>query len=111
VLAVFSHGDAIRLLLSVGVIVLWGFGIWLLVAAVRNRSVQLWVKVLLVLLIIIFPPLGFFGCLAFWLDSRRSRYQTVWESALGQSVVIGPAEVHRLDGTVVIVEAGQRWEP
>ena len=111
-LAVYSSGDAIRtFLLSLVLIALWGFGIWLLVAACRNRSVQLWVKGLLVLLVIILPPLGFFGCLAFWLDSRRSRYQTVWESALRQRVVVGPAELHRLDGSVVIVEAGQRWEP
>jgi hypothetical protein len=112
VLAVYSNGDVIRsILLAVGVIVLWGLGIWLLVAACRNRSVQLWVKVLLVLLVIILPLLGFAGCLAFWLDSRRSRYQTVWESGLGPRVVIGPAELHRLDGSIVNVEAGQRWEP
>jgi len=111
VLTVYSTGEAIgAFLLALGLLVLWGLGIWLLVAACRNRSVQLWVKVLLVLLVIILPVLGFFGCLAFWLDSRRSRYQTVWESALRQRVVVGPAEVHRLDGSVVIVEAGQRWE-
>jgi hypothetical protein len=36
----------------------------------------------------------------------------VWEDgAVPLGVVIGPAEVHRLDGSVVIVEAGERYEP
>ena len=110
-LAVYSLGDAIRTLL---VFLAWiffvGFGIWLLIAAVRNRNVRWWIKVLLVLLIIIFPPAGFVGCLAFWLDTRRSHYPKVWESTIRQRVVTGPAELHRLDGSVVIVEPGQRYE-
>jgi hypothetical protein len=36
----------------------------------------------------------------------------VWEGPTAPlGVVVGPAEVHRLDGSVVIVEAGQRYEP
>jgi hypothetical protein len=110
--AAYSLGDAIRtLLVFLAWIAFLGFGFWLLVAAVRNRAVSLWIKVLLVLLIIVLPPVGFLGCLAFWLDTRKNRYPTVWESALRQGVVTGPAEVHRLDGSVVIVEPGQRFEP
>jgi hypothetical protein len=111
VLAAYSLGDAIRtLLIFFAWIVFVGFGLWLLIAALRNRAVGVGIKILLVLLILIFPPVGFLGCLAFWLDTRRIRYPTVWESALRHGVVTGPAEVHRLDGSVVIVEPGQRLE-
>jgi len=112
VLAAYSLGDVIwTLLIFLAWIAFLGFGFWLLIAIVRNRAVEVWVKILLVLLIIVLPPVGFLGCLAFWLDTRKNRYPRVWESALRQSAVTGAAEVHRLDGSVVIVEPGQRFEP
>jgi len=112
VLGAYSLGDAIwTLLIFFAWIAFLGFGFWLLVAVVRNRAVGVGIKVLLVLLIIVLPPVGFLGCLAFWLDTRKNRYPTVWESALRQGSVAGPAELHRLDGSVVIVEPGQRFEP
>jgi hypothetical protein len=59
------------------------------------------------------PPLALIGGFAFWLDrrSRSSGYRSVWENATTPlGVVVGPADVHRLDGSVVRVEAGQRYD-
>jgi uncharacterized membrane protein YqiK len=61
--------------------------------------------------LIVVAPLGIVACLVIWFV-MRSRYRRVWEDgAVPLGVVTGPAEVHRLDGSVVIVEAGERYEP
>jgi hypothetical protein len=114
VLAAYTAGDAlVTLLVFFGWIALIVLAIWLLVGAIRDPNLQWWVKVLLILFIIIFPPLALIGGFAFWLDrrSRSGKYQRVWENPTTPlGVVVGPAEVHRLDGSVVMVEAGQRYE-
>ena len=113
-LATYTAGDAlVTLLVFFAWIAFIVVAILLLVGAIRDPELQWWVKVLLILFIIIFPPLALIGGFAFWLDrrSRTSKYRRVWEgptTPLG--VIVGPAEVHRLDGSVVIVEPGQRYE-
>jgi hypothetical protein len=112
VLAAYTAGDAVKtLLVFFAWIAFIVVAISLLIGVVRDPNVQWWVKVLLILFIIIFPPLAVIGGLAFWLDrrSQSGEYRRVWEgptTPLG--VVVGPAEVHRLDGSTVIVEAGQQ---
>jgi hypothetical protein len=49
------------------------------------------------------------------IPSRRTRtgaprYRKVWEGALGGPLT-GPAEVHRRDGSIIIVHPGERYEP
>jgi hypothetical protein len=44
------------------------------------------------------------------MDSRPSRYPKTWEGAIAVELV-GPAEVHRADGTVVRVERGGLYTP
>ncbi len=113
-LAAYTAGDAlVTLLVFLGWIAFIVLAIWLLVGAIRDPNLQWWVKVLLILFIIIFPPLALIGGFAFWLDrrSRSSKYRTVWENpSTPLGAVVGPAEVHRLDGSVVTVEPGQRYE-
>ena len=109
-LVAYSLGDAIwAMLIFCAWVAVLGFGIWLLIATLRNRKVPRWVKALLVLFIIIFPPVTLVACLVIWIV-MGSRYPRVWESAIPLGVVTGPAEVHRLDGSVVIVEAGEQYE-
>ena len=114
VLAAYTARDALETLLVFFVwIALIVLAIWLLVGAIRDPNLQWWVKVLLILFIIVFPPLALIGGFAFWLDrrSRSSGYRQVWENPTTPlTVVVGPAEVHRLDGSVVRVEAGQRYD-
>ena len=113
VLAAYTTGEVVRtLVIFFAWIAFIGVAIWLMAGAIGDRNLQWWVKVLLILLVIVFPPLAVIGGFAFWLDRRSGKYRRVWEgptTPLG--VVVGPAEVHRLDGSVVIVEAGQRYEP
>jgi len=114
VLAAYTAGDAVTtLLVFFAWIALIVLAIWLLVGAIRDPNLQWWVKVLLILFIIVLPPLALIGGFAFWLDrrSQSGKYRQMWEnpsSPLG--VVVGPAEIHRLDGSVVRVEAGQRYQ-
>ena len=112
VLAAYTAGDVLEtLLIFFGWIAFIALAIWLLAGAIRDPNLQWWIKVLLILLVIILPPLAVVGGFAFWLDRRSGKYRTVWEQpTAGLGVVVGPAEVHRLDGSVVRVEAGQRYQ-
>jgi hypothetical protein len=110
VLVVYSLGDSIRPMLEFYGWIVLALAIWLLVVTVRNPKLPRWVKGLLILALIVVAPLGIVACLAVWFV-MRSRYPRVWESSAPLSVVTGPAEVHRLDGSIVIVEAGERYEP
>jgi hypothetical protein len=114
VLAAYTAGDALKTLLVFSAwIALIVVAILLLVGAIRDPNLQWWVKVLLIVFIIFLPPLAVVGGFAFWLDRRSQpgKYRRVWENPTAPlGVVVGPAEVHRLDGSIVRVEAGQLYE-
>jgi hypothetical protein len=106
---VYSLGDTIRSTFEFYGWIALALAVWLGVATVRNPKLPRWVKGLLIMALIVVAPLGTLICLVIWFV-MRSRYPKVWEGPTPLGVVTGPAEVHRLDGSVVIVEAGERYE-
>jgi hypothetical protein len=109
-LVVYSVGGTIRSMLEFYSWIVLALAIWLLVVTVRNPKLPRWVKGLLTLALIVVAPLGIVACLVVWFV-MKSRYPRVWESTNPLAVITGPAEVHRLDGSIIIVEAGERYEP
>ena len=109
-LVVYSLEDTIRSMFEFYGWIAVALAIWLLVVTVRNPKLPRWAKGLLILALIVVAPLGIVAGLVVWFV-MRSRYPRVWESTNQLAVITGPAEVHRLDGSIIIVEAGERYEP
>jgi hypothetical protein len=83
VLAVYSSGDGVRtILIFLGWIVFLGGGIWLLINLFRSRNLPNWAKGILLVVVVIFPPLGIGVCLVVWFV-MRSRSRTAEAEAPG----------------------------